>query len=70
MCCARGGRPKQVGLASSASQQLLSGARPEFLDRGCLRELLGLPGLEWQSLTAGLQRRNPVALWTTEIGAG
>jgi asparagine synthase (glutamine-hydrolysing) len=60
-------RPKQVGLGSSARGRLLSGARPEFLADGRLRDVLGLAGARWQDLTAQLLGHNPVALWTTEI---
>jgi asparagine synthase (glutamine-hydrolysing) len=60
-------RPKQVGLARSARDQLLTQARPDFLRRGSLRDVLGLAGEPWEDFVAVAGDHNPVALWTTEI---
>jgi asparagine synthase (glutamine-hydrolysing) len=60
-------RPKQVGLAHSAREQLLAGARPEFLERGSLRELLGFDDKRWHAFARHAAGHNVVALWTTEI---
>jgi asparagine synthase (glutamine-hydrolysing) len=58
-------RPKQVGLARSGRDQLLTSARREFLERGSLREVLRLD--DWNGFLAVVENHNPVALWTTEI---
>jgi hypothetical protein len=58
-------RPKQVGLARSGRDQLLTSARREFLERGSLREVLSLD--DWPGFLAVVEDHNPVALWTTEI---
>jgi asparagine synthase (glutamine-hydrolysing) len=60
-------RPKQVGLARSGRDQLLTRARPEFLGRGRLRDALELDGERWSQFAAIAGGHNPVALWTTEI---
>jgi asparagine synthetase B (glutamine-hydrolysing) len=60
-------RPKQVGLARSGRDELLTAARPEFLERGALREALELDDPRWSEFAAAVGDHNPVALWTTEI---
>jgi asparagine synthase (glutamine-hydrolysing) len=60
-------RPKQVGLARSGREQLLATARPEFLERGSLRELLGLEDERWRAFARHATGHNVLALWTTEI---
>jgi asparagine synthase (glutamine-hydrolysing) len=60
-------RPKQVGLARSGRDQLLTAARRDFLEHGSLREQLELGGEDWSEFVSIVEDHNPVALWTTEI---
>jgi asparagine synthase (glutamine-hydrolysing) len=58
-------RPKQVGLARSGRDQLLTAGRREFLESGALREVLRPD--DWGGFLTLVENHNPVALWTTEI---
>jgi len=58
-------RPKQVGLARSGRDQLLTAARRDFVERGVLREVLEID--DWNGFLSTVEEHNPVALWTTEI---
>jgi len=58
-------RPKQVGLARSGRDQLLTAARRDFLERGVLREVLEID--DWNGFRSTVEDHNAVALWTTEI---
>ncbi|HXD56709.1 MAG TPA: hypothetical protein VN606_02260, partial [Thermoleophilaceae bacterium] len=58
-------RPKQVGLARSGRDQLLTAARREFVERGVLRDVLEID--DWNGFLSTVEEHNPVALWTTEI---
>jgi asparagine synthase (glutamine-hydrolysing) len=58
-------RPKQPGLLVGGGSGIVEAARPDFLERGFLRDLLQLPSDSWRRLVdqagAGAQ------LWTAEI---
>jgi asparagine synthase (glutamine-hydrolysing) len=60
-------RPKHPGLVVDARRWIEEAARPAFLGRGSLREVLEVPAAEWDDLAAGAPRTTALRLWTGEI---
>jgi asparagine synthase (glutamine-hydrolysing) len=58
-------RPKQPGMVFDAGRRIEEAARPDFLEHGCLRELLQLPSSRWRRMAEGSDGRG--RLWTAEI---
>jgi asparagine synthase (glutamine-hydrolysing) len=59
-------RAKQPGLVFNARQRIEEAARPDFLDRGRLRDELELPIDRWRQMVNGT-RTGGARLWTAEI---
>ena len=60
-------RPKQGGPLFDAGSFLDSAARPDFLEQGVLREVLGVPAPAWRSALAARPQKRKVHWWTAEI---
>jgi asparagine synthase (glutamine-hydrolysing) len=59
-------RAKQRGPMVEAPR-IEGAARPEFLERGTLRELVRLPAPAWRGLLERAPRRQRMLIWTAEI---
>lgn len=60
-------RRKQVGLRSYAKRWTERGARPEFLEEGRLRDVLGVPAEPWRAFVRGLSGNAVIRAVTGEI---
>jgi len=60
-------RPKQIGLECDVRRYLLASARAEFLERGSLREALGIERERWQAIVGRCGESHIISLCTAEI---
>lgn len=62
-------RTKFLGMNLNGRRRIEEAARPQFLEEGVLRELLGIPAERFRALSATATGRRGLQLWTAEIWA-